>query len=62
MSRFIDPTFEYHAAMVKFYGSMLLRLSEDRIVPLNFTEYSSHLEKHITKLSAFTLIPYGFPS
>jgi len=50
MSRFGDPTFEYHVAMAKVWGTVALRLADAAVLPLNYTTYATALTAYTGKI------------
>ncbi|KAA8498830.1 putative glutamate carboxypeptidase LAMP1 [Porphyridium purpureum] len=46
----MDPTFEYHEAMAKVVGMLMLRIAEDRVVPLGIKSYAHFLSKELQEL------------
>jgi len=45
-----DPQFIYHAAMAKVWGSLVLRLSCDDLIPLDFIDYANTLSSLVDGL------------
>ncbi|MDX6694617.1 MAG: N-acetylated-alpha-linked acidic dipeptidase [Blastocatellia bacterium] len=43
MTKFGDPTFEYHVAAAQLWGSIALRLANSEGLPLNYTDYATQL-------------------
>lgn len=43
MKTFIDPKFEFHEAVTKFEGGLLIELSDTPILPFNVTRYANAL-------------------
>ncbi|KAI8086318.1 uncharacterized protein BX664DRAFT_335510 [Halteromyces radiatus] len=52
MEKFGDPTYEYHQTLVKIWGLLALRLSDDIILPMYPVDYVHQLEKHISLLES----------
>ncbi|KAF7725324.1 hypothetical protein EC973_009663 [Apophysomyces ossiformis] len=61
MSKFGDPQFEYHQAMVKIWGLLALRLADDEILPLYPLDYAHKLEEYVERLNEY-IRPYTYPS
>lgn len=51
MTKFGDPTFEYHATLTKIWGLVTLRLANDRILPLYPQDYYVQVNQYIDDLS-----------
>lgn len=51
MEKYGDPTFEYHQTMVKIWGLLVLRLSDDLILPLYPVDYALTMKHHLEKLT-----------
>jgi N-acetylated-alpha-linked acidic dipeptidase len=43
MSRFGDPTFEYHVAAAQVWGTLAMRLADAEGLPLDYTSYASEI-------------------
>lgn len=56
MSRFGDPTFEYHAAMARFYGAMTIKMASASSLPFNFLDYCDELEHQIALLANASIV------
>lgn len=54
MEKFGDPTFEYHAAMARIVGSLTVRLSDDRVLPLRPNDYANELSKYVDSIETYT--------
>src|ERR1700751_919800 len=50
MSRFGDPTFEYHTALTKIWGLTALRLANSEILPFDFAANGAALRKFLSEL------------
>ena len=50
MSRFGDPTFEYHTALTKIWGLTALRLANSDILPFDFAANASALREFLGEL------------
>ncbi|KAI8062159.1 hypothetical protein BC940DRAFT_244639 [Gongronella butleri] len=53
MEKFGDPTFEYHAAMVRIAGSLLLRLADERVLPLYPIDYAVALDEYTADIEEY---------
>ncbi|ORZ25379.1 hypothetical protein BCR42DRAFT_340415 [Absidia repens] len=53
MEKFGDPTFEYHATMSRIVGSLLLRLSDDRVLPISPHDYAKELSNYVDSIEAY---------
>ncbi|ORX53164.1 Zn-dependent exopeptidase [Hesseltinella vesiculosa] len=53
MEKFGDPTFEYHAAMARIAGSLVLRLADERVLPLYPTDYAAELIKYTADIEKY---------
>jgi len=45
MKRFGDPTFAYHVALARIYGTIALRLDEADVIPLDYTAYAAEISR-----------------
>jgi len=52
MKQFGDPTFEYHAALARILGTMVLRLDEADVVPLDYSAYAAEIQHRFDSLAA----------
>lgn len=52
MSKFGDPGFHHHVAIAKVWGLIALRLADDAVLPFDYTNYWSQLQKDIGELHA----------
>lgn len=52
METFGDPTYEYHQTLVKIWGLLALRLSDDVILPMYPVDYAHQLTEHISSLES----------
>ena len=50
MSRFGDPSFRYHAAMVELWGRLALRLANAETLPLDYATYAATLEEFLVDM------------
>ena len=50
MEKFGDPTFEYHSTLVKIWGLLTLRFTDDPILPLYPGDYSTEIHEYAKKL------------
>ncbi|KAG2222611.1 hypothetical protein INT45_008730 [Circinella minor] len=50
MEKFGDPTFEYHSALVKIWGLLTLRFTDDPVLPLYPGDYSKEIQEYAKKL------------
>ena len=57
---FGDPGFEHHRVMAQFYGTMVLRMADDAILPFDYRDYAREISKELVILNA-TLSESGFP-
>lgn len=46
-----DPTFEYHQALTKIWGLLVLHLSSDIILPMHVQDYSTEIIRHMNHLT-----------
>ncbi|KAI8340435.1 hypothetical protein BC941DRAFT_348237 [Chlamydoabsidia padenii] len=53
MEKFGDPTFDYHATLTRIAGSILLRLADDRVLPLHPQDYSLELTNYLDSIEAY---------
>lgn len=49
MSKFGDPTFEYHVAAAQIWGTVALRLSEARSLPFDWTDYAAQIRDFVNE-------------
>lgn len=52
MEQFGDPLFEYHQALTKIWGMLVLRLASDPILPLHAQDYTNEIVKHINRVGS----------
>lgn len=52
MSNFGDPGFHHHVAVAKVWGLAALRLADDTVLPFDYTNYWSQLQKDVMELKA----------
>ena len=45
MSRFGDPTFEYHVAAAQLWGTLALRLSNAEVLPFDYLSYANEIRR-----------------
>lgn len=50
MEKFGDPTFEYHATLVRIWGLIALHLADDTVLPIYPGDYSAYIQSYITEL------------
>lgn len=60
MSRFGDPTFEYHATTARIGAAMLLRLANADIVPYDYVEFARTMQRYLPPLDR-ALAVRGWP-
>jgi N-acetylated-alpha-linked acidic dipeptidase len=48
MKHFGDPTFEYHVALARMMGTMVLRFDDADILPFDYPTYTSEIEHRFT--------------
>ncbi|KAI9268070.1 hypothetical protein BDA99DRAFT_546431 [Phascolomyces articulosus] len=53
MEKFGDPTFEYHEALVKIWGLLTLRLSDDPVIPLYPGDYATQIGEYAKQLPIY---------
>lgn len=53
MEKFGDPTFEYHATAAKIVGALIVRLSDDRVLPLHPKDYSQALVQYVEDIEKY---------
>ena len=51
MSKFGDPTFEYHATSAKIGAAMVLRLANADILPYDYVEYARTMKGYIPRVT-----------
>jgi N-acetylated-alpha-linked acidic dipeptidase len=49
MSKFGDPTFEYHVAAAQIFGTVALRLAEARALPMDYADYAGQIREFVTE-------------
>jgi N-acetylated-alpha-linked acidic dipeptidase len=49
MSKFGDPTFQYHAAAAQVWGTVALRLANASGLPFDYTDYAAQLQEFLTE-------------
>lgn len=49
MEHWGDPTFQYHATVAKLLGVAALRLADDSILPLRYSDYARQINKYIAE-------------
>jgi N-acetylated-alpha-linked acidic dipeptidase len=52
MSRFGDPTFQYHVAAAQIWGTVALRIADAEGLPLDYTAYASQLREFVNETNA----------
>jgi len=62
MKHFGDPTFAYHAALVRIIGTIALRLDEADVLPYDFTAYASEIARASADLASRAVQPGGDPA
>jgi N-acetylated-alpha-linked acidic dipeptidase len=50
MSKFGDPSFQYHVAAAQLWGTIALRLANARGLPFTYTDYASQLREFLTEV------------
>jgi N-acetylated-alpha-linked acidic dipeptidase len=50
MSKFGDPTFQYHTAAAQLWGTIALRLANARGLPFVYTDYANQLRDFLTEV------------
>lgn len=60
MSRFGDPTFEYHATTARIGAAMLLRLANADVVPYDYVEFARTMQRYLPPLDR-ALAARGWP-
>jgi len=50
MSRFGDPTFEYHATAARIGAAMLLRLANADVLPYDYVEFARTMQRYVPAL------------
>ncbi|MBD0325795.1 MAG: M28 family peptidase, partial [Pyrinomonadaceae bacterium] len=50
MSKFGDPTFQYHTAAAQIWGTVALRLANARGLPFAYTDYANQLRDFLTEV------------
>lgn len=53
METFGDPNFEYHATLARIVGSLLLRLADDRVLPLHPQDYAKELTNYVDSIESY---------
>ncbi|HEV7994427.1 MAG TPA: M20/M25/M40 family metallo-hydrolase [Gemmatimonadaceae bacterium] len=61
MSRFGDPSFEYHAAAARLGAAMLLRLANADILPYDYVEFARTMQRYLPGLDR-SLAARGWPA
>ncbi|KAI8337463.1 hypothetical protein BC941DRAFT_452316 [Chlamydoabsidia padenii] len=54
MEKFGDPTFEYHATMARIVSALLVRLSDDRVLPISPNDYADELSNYVDSIEEYT--------
>jgi N-acetylated-alpha-linked acidic dipeptidase len=49
MSKFGDPTFQYHVAAAQVWGTLALRLADASGLPFDYTDYAAQLREFLTE-------------
>jgi N-acetylated-alpha-linked acidic dipeptidase len=49
MEKFGDPTFEYHAAAARIWGTVALRLAEAPALPFDYTDYAAQIRDFVAE-------------
>jgi N-acetylated-alpha-linked acidic dipeptidase len=49
MSKFGDPTFQYHVAAARVWGTVALRLADASGLPFDYSDYASQLREFLTE-------------
>jgi len=52
VENFGDPGFLFHKSMVNFYGSLVLEVADNRILPFDYRDYAALIQKGIADLEA----------
>lgn len=52
MKHFGDPTFEYHAALARILGTLVLRLDEADVLPFDYSAYASDIQRRSDSVAA----------
>lgn len=52
MKHFGDPTFAYHVALARILGTLALRLDESDILPFDYANYASNIERNLSELAS----------
>ncbi|KAF0248247.1 MAG: Uncharacterized protein FD167_2353, partial [bacterium] len=51
MEKFGDPNFTYHATLAKIWGLMVMRLSNEALLPFDYSNYGRQAEKFVDSIS-----------
>jgi N-acetylated-alpha-linked acidic dipeptidase len=51
MEKFGDPTFAYHSTLAKLWGLMAIRLSNDALLPFDYSNYARQIEKFVDAIA-----------
>jgi len=54
MHKFGDPSFQFHAALCKVFGSFAIEMADQLVIPLNLTEYALALHSFVESLASTT--------
>ena len=54
MSMFGDPSYEYHAAAAKIWGSVAIHLADAPVLPFDYARTSADLSKYLAAIKAAT--------
>ena len=54
MATFGDPSFEFHAAAAKIWGSVAIRLADAPVLPFDYTRTGDDLQKYLAVITAAT--------
>jgi hypothetical protein len=49
MTKFGDPTFQYHVAAAQIWGTMALRLANSNALPFDYTDYAKQLREFVNE-------------
>jgi N-acetylated-alpha-linked acidic dipeptidase len=52
LENFVDPSYYYHATMAEIWALLILELSDEHIVPLDFAAYSRELTAYVAQLKS----------
>jgi hypothetical protein len=53
MTKFGDPTFEYHTVMGQVWALLLFEIADNPILPFDMEDYSKYVEKYVNDLEAY---------